>query len=114
MNHSLRILLALSLGLGLGILHSLGEGQTLASLPAIIEPVGVLWVNSIRMTVVPLIVALLITSIAGDQKSGMIAKLGGKTIGLFVIMIADMFITATNVTASVTAAAIVSREDRKR
>jgi proton glutamate symport protein len=88
LNQSLRILLALALGLGLGVLHSLGEGHTLASLPAIIEPVGVLWVNSIRMTVVPLIVALLITSIAGDQKSGMIVKLGGKTIGLFVIMIA--------------------------
>lgn len=88
MNHSLRILLALSLGLGGGIAYSLGDGQTFASLPAIIEPIGTLWVNSIRMTVVPLIVALLVTSIAGEHESGLIVKLGGKTIGLFVIMVA--------------------------
>ncbi len=87
MSLSSRILLGLSLGLTAGVLHSLGNGQTLASLPAIIEPIGTMWVNAIRMTVVPLIIALLITSIAGEQKSGMAARLGGKTIGLFVIMI---------------------------
>ena len=87
MSLSSRILLGLSLGLMAGVLHSLGIGQTLASLPAIIEPIGTMWVNAIRMTVVPLIIALLITSIAGEQKSGMAARLGGKTIGLFVIMI---------------------------
>ena len=87
MSLSSRILLGLSLGLMAGVLHSLGIGQALASLPAIIEPIGTMWVNAIRMTVVPLIIALLITSIAGEQKSGMAARLGGKTIGLFVIMI---------------------------
>jgi Na+/H+-dicarboxylate symporter len=87
MSLSTRILLGLSLGLVAGILYSLDKGQTLASLPAIIEPLGTMWVNAIRMTVVPLIAALLVTSIAGEHKSGLVAKLGGKTIGLFVVMI---------------------------
>jgi len=87
MSLSTRILLGLSLGLVAGILHSLDHGQTLASLPTIVEPLGTMWVNAIRMTVVPLIVALLVTSIAGEHKSGLIAKLGGKTVGLFVIMV---------------------------
>jgi Na+/H+-dicarboxylate symporter len=60
----------------------------LGSLPAFVEPVGILWVNAIRMTVVPLIVSLLVTSIASQHQSGLIAKLGGKTVGLFVAMIA--------------------------
>ncbi len=87
MSLATRILLGLSLGLVAGILHSLGNGQTLSSLPAIIEPIGIMWVNAIRMTIVPLIVALLITSIVGEHKSGMVAKLGGKSVGLFVAMI---------------------------
>ncbi len=77
MSLSTRILLGLALGLVAGILHSLGSGETLSSLPAIIEPVGIMWVNGIRMTIVPLIVALLITSIVGEHKGGMVAKLGG-------------------------------------
>jgi proton glutamate symport protein len=88
LNHSLRILIALSLGLVGGILYSMGDGQTLASLPTIVEPIGTLWVNAIRMTVIPLIVALLVTSIAGERKSRLIVELGGKMIGLFVIMVA--------------------------
>ncbi len=87
MNLSLRILLGLGLGLALGVLHSVSEVEALAFLPALFEPVGTLWVNAIRMTVIPLIVSLLITSIAGERSSGLIATLGVKTMGLFVLMI---------------------------
>ena len=87
MSLSSRILLGLSLGLVAGILHSLDDGQTLASLPAILEPIGTMWVNAIRMTIVPLIVSLLVTSIVAEHNSGLVARLGGKTIGLFVVMI---------------------------
>jgi proton glutamate symport protein len=58
------------------------------SLPSLVEPVGTLWVNSIRMTVVPLIISLLVTAIAGNRDGGLVATLGGKTIGLFVVMVA--------------------------
>ncbi len=90
MTLSTRILLGLSLGLATGILHSGLDGRLLNSLPLFIEPIGSLWVNAIRMTVVPLIMALLVTSIAGQLEGGMLAKLGARTMGLFVMLIAGV------------------------
>jgi len=86
-DNSIRILIGLGLGLVAGILHSINNGQILPSLPELIEPIGTLWVNAIRMTVIPLVASLLITSIAGNKQGDLVAKLGGKTIGLLVLMI---------------------------
>jgi proton glutamate symport protein len=81
-----RVLLGLALALAAGIGISYSSSGILTSIPTLIEPVGTLWVNAIRMTIVPLIVSLLITAIAGDRQSGLVASLGGSTIGLIVIM----------------------------
>ncbi len=83
-----RILVGLVLGLVSGIVISLWPSDLLNSIPAFVEPVGTLWVNAIRMTVIPLIISLLITAIAGDQEKGFAANLGRKTVGLFVLMVA--------------------------
>jgi len=87
MSLTARVLIGLLLGLVSGIVISLSSNEALTSLPSLVEPVGTLWVNSIRMTVVPLVISLLVTAIAGDHDSGLVAKLGGKTIGLFVAMV---------------------------
>lgn len=87
MTPSTRILIALGLGLLGGIGFSLMEGSAEASLPSLIEPIGTLWVNAIRMTVIPLLMALMITAIAGQETTGIVAQLGGKTMALFVAMI---------------------------
>ena len=87
MNLSTRILIGLGLGLMIGILISDSQNQNLLLLPNLIEPIGVLWVNAIRMTIIPLLIALLITAIAGQKNSELAAKLGGKTITVFVVMI---------------------------
>lgn len=88
MSFTSRVLLGLVLGLLVGIGLSFYEGDAaIASLiPALVEPVGAMWVNAIRMTVVPLVVALLIVTIAGDEGSGA-ATLGARTIGLFAVMV---------------------------
>lgn len=88
MSSSIRILLGLALGLFSGVLYSLFEIESLRQLPTIIEPIGTLWVNAIRMTVTPLLMALMITAIAGENTTGIVAQLGGKTIGLFILMVA--------------------------
>lgn len=87
MSLSTRILIGLGLGLGSGILYSLMELPALGFVPDMVEPIGSLWVNGIRMTVIPLLMSLLITAIAGQNNTGGVAQLGSKTIGLFVIMI---------------------------
>ncbi len=87
MSTSARILLGLALGLLGGIGFSLLEASADSPLPAIIEPIGTLWVNAIRMTVIPLLMALMITAIAGQDTTSIVAQLGGKTMGLFIAMI---------------------------
>lgn len=87
MSLSTRILIGLVLGLIAGILQSLTEISLFDALPAIIEPIGSLWINAIRMTVIPLLMSLLITAIAGHQTTVLVAKLGGKTVALFAMMI---------------------------
>jgi proton glutamate symport protein len=87
MSLSTRILIGLSFGLISGIAYSLLELPVLSFLPGLIEPIGMLWVNAIRMTVIPLLMSLLVTAIAGQSSSGVVARLGSRTVGLFVIMI---------------------------
>jgi len=87
MSASTRILIGLGMGLIGGISFSLLDISADSLLPSIIEPIGTLWVNGIRMTVVPLLMALMITAIAGQETTGTVAQLGGKTMALFVTMI---------------------------
>src|SRR6185295_819435 len=49
-----------------------------------LAPLGALWVNAIRMTVIPLIISLLVTGVAsaGDLKD--VGRLGGRTLIAFI------------------------------
>ena len=87
MNLSTRVLISLSLGLASGVGFSLAQDPFFPSLPTWIEPIGTLWVNAIRMTVIPLLMGLLVTAIAGQDSADIAASLGGKTLTLFVLMI---------------------------
>lgn len=87
MSLSVRILLGLGFGLIGGVLVSGNYMPILATLPDYIEPFGKLWINAIRMTVIPLLMALLITSIAGQKNTSIVADLSRKTIGFFILMI---------------------------
>jgi proton glutamate symport protein len=88
MSLTARVLIGLLVGLAAGIGISLADGGFSGRIPAIVEPVGTMWVNAIRMTVVPLVVSLLIVTIAGEEKRGAMASLGARTIGLFALMVA--------------------------
>jgi proton glutamate symport protein len=80
------VIAALGLGLGLGVL---AHGQPLGEAAgAAIAPIGQLWVNAIRMTVIPLIVPLLVVAIAGTGDVKRTAGLGLRMMGLFVGLLA--------------------------
>ena len=51
-------------------------------------PIGTLWVNAIRMTVIPLVVSLLITSVASMSDVSMIGRIGARTLAVFLAMLA--------------------------
>ena len=86
MSKTIQVLIALILGLVLGILTSVSENSILKSFVEIGTPIGKLWVNGIRMTVIPLVVSLLITGIASTtfQKFG---QIGSKAILWFLLLV---------------------------
>ncbi|MBL8958343.1 MAG: dicarboxylate/amino acid:cation symporter [Gemmatimonadetes bacterium] len=82
-----RVLLALVAAMVLGVIIA-GSGHAGAARAATaIQPVGVLWVNAIRMTVIPLVVSLLITGIAAAADVASLGRLGARTLGIFGAML---------------------------
>lgn len=81
------ILSALVIGmlLGLGV-SDFWPSVADRTLP-IIEPVGTLWLNALKMTIVPLVVALLITGITAAADAARAGKLAAISVVLFVASI---------------------------
>ena len=77
MSNATRILLALILGLALGITGA-SLNPTFATQAAdIADPVGALWLNALRMTIIPLVVSLLITGIARTAEAARAGRIAG-------------------------------------
>ena len=84
---AVRVLVGLVAGLALGVALSPAESGLAATMVNAIEPLGALWVNAIRMTVIPLLVALLIAGIA-SAGTRTVARVGGQTVAWFVGLVA--------------------------
>jgi Na+/H+-dicarboxylate symporter len=76
-------LVAFVLGVSLGAAASATGAPLLAATVRALEPLGALWVNAIRMTIVPLVVSLLVTSVAGVADVRSVGRLGARTVALF-------------------------------
>jgi len=88
MSATTRVLAALVLGLIAGAVVLAHPAPVLLTLVRIVEPIGTLWVNAIRMTVVPLVVSLLITGVASSGSIGTIRALGVRAVAAFVGLLA--------------------------
>ena len=93
-----RLLVALLAGLAAGIAISYAHSPALTTLVSVVEPVGTLWVNAIRMTVVPLVVALLIVGVASTADATAIGKLGTRTVTTFLLLTGVAVVFAVLVT----------------
>ena len=87
MSLATRVLIGLVAGLVTGLLLAPAEAGWTATTVAWIEPLGGLWVNSIRMTVIPLLVSLLLAGIASSGTRA-VAGIGGRAVAWFAGMIA--------------------------
>ncbi len=87
MSNTSRVLSALIAGLIAGVGVSWAKNPTLLGIVSAVEPIGALWVNAIRMTVIPLVVSLLITAI-GSSSAGRAGRIGGRALALFVMLVA--------------------------
>ncbi|HEV8235840.1 MAG TPA: cation:dicarboxylase symporter family transporter [Gemmatimonadaceae bacterium] len=88
MKESTRVLVALAAAIGVGALIAASGSKQLIDAADALAPVGTLWVNAIRMTVIPLVVSLLITGVASATDLGAIGRIGGRTLVVFVLLLA--------------------------
>jgi Na+/H+-dicarboxylate symporter len=85
MSLTTRVLLALLLGLGAGLLIESRAGEApFAQVIAISEIVGTVWVNAIRMTVVPLVIALLVTGVSSAADPRVVRTVGARAFAAFI------------------------------
>jgi proton glutamate symport protein len=87
MSQTARILSALAIGLILGIASAKFAPDLAAGAIPIAEPIGGLWLDALRMTIIPLIVALLITGIAASAEAARANRLAGRAVLLFMIVL---------------------------
>ena len=84
MKESTRVLFALGAALAVGGAIGASGNDTLLHAADALTPIGTLWVNAIRMTVIPLVVSLLITGVASATDVQSIGRIGGRTLIVFV------------------------------
>ncbi len=87
MRESTRVLVALGAGLAGGAAVAASGNARLLHAAEVIAPVGVLWINAIRMTVIPLVVSLLITGVAGAANFRAIGRIGGRSLLTFFLLL---------------------------
>jgi proton glutamate symport protein len=85
MSQAVRILAALAAGLLLGILTAHAAWGPRAADYA--EPVGHLWLSGLQMTIVPLVVALLVTGIAEGAEAARGSRVAGRSFVLMVVIL---------------------------
>ncbi len=82
MSLTVRVLIGLIAGLVAGIAISL-TGTPVLNIVPFIEPVGTIWVNAIRMTVIPLVVASIVVGVASASDPKTIGRIGSRAVALF-------------------------------
>ncbi len=80
MSNATRILLALAAGIALGVTAAAIDPSVGATAADVADPVGTLWLNGLRMTVVPLLIALLVTGIAQTAEAAKAGAIAGRAI----------------------------------
>lgn len=84
MSQATRILLALALGLALGFAAWRWAPEIAGTAANVADPIGNLWLNGLRMTIVPLLVALLVTGIAQTAEAARAGVIAGRALAWIV------------------------------
>lgn len=88
MKEGTRVLLALGAAMVVGAaIAASGSVQALQVADAV-APIGTLWVTAIRMTVIPLIVALIVTGVASAADVRGIGRMGARSLVVFLSLLA--------------------------
>lgn len=107
---SVRVLVALALGLGGGAALAAWGDAGLTGAVEPVEAIGGLWLNALRMTVVPLVFSLLVTGIASVTDAAATGRLAARAIGLFSVLLVIAAVYSTLATQGLLAVWPVSAE----
>jgi proton glutamate symport protein len=101
LTESTRVLVALGAAVAGGIAINASGIVPLIRAADFIAPFGTLWVNAIRMTVIPLVASLLVVAVGstGDVKS--IGRIGGRTLLVFFLLLAGTAMVVMPLAATV-------------
>lgn len=83
-----QVLLALGAGFALGIPLAGSESAFATGLLAVLGPVGTIFINAIRMTVIPLVVSSLIVGVTSAPDPRAVGRIGARAIVFFVVAVA--------------------------
>jgi len=81
---AVRALIGLALGLALGIIIVATGSAAGRAFASAVQPVGTMWVNALRMTIVPLVVSLLISTIASGDGVATVGRMGRHALVVYV------------------------------
>lgn len=84
---TLQVLLALVAGLGLGLGLAGSESRAAELTVAVLGPVGTLFINAIRMTVIPLVVSTLIVGVGSAPDPRAVGRIGARSLLIFVLVL---------------------------
>jgi len=88
MSSTMRILIALGLGLAVGLLTSSLSPATVAPCLIVAKTVGTLWLDALRMTIVPMIFVLVVIGVGQTVGTASTGGVTGRTLALFAVLLA--------------------------
>lgn len=107
---STRVLLALAVGLAGGAALAAWGGDGAKAWTDPVEALGGLWLNALRMTVIPLVFSLLVTGVASVSDAAATGRLAARAIGVFAVLILVGAVYSTLATGGLLAVWPVSPE----
>jgi proton glutamate symport protein len=87
-----QVLIALGVGLLAGAAIAASGNPSLAAIPGYLEPIGTMWVNALRMVVIPLVVSAIVVGVSSVGDSRTLGRIGRRAT---VICISILAIAAT-------------------
>lgn len=80
-----KVLIALIAGMAIGVAASMSGSPLLVRTATWIEPVGTLFINAIRMTVIPLVLGSLVVGVASAPDPRSIGRVGVRALAIFLL-----------------------------
>lgn len=87
MSQATRIIVALVAGLIAGVALAAFAPAAVDPATSVAQPIGTAWLNALQMTIVPLVVALLVTGVAATAEAAKAGRLAGRAIALYVALL---------------------------